>query len=191
MEQVNRIKKAREEKGLSLSELATLIGKGRSSVFRYEAGQVPIDVVHDLATVLEVSPAYLLGWSDSKILDVIAVPLIDKVVNGQFISKESIEIPVKSIVTSNLSFYKVEDTAMRPHIIEDALVLAKDETNAEDGSLVVILPDGETTPLVRIIKYEGDNVLFIAGNRYSKIYTIADAAVLGDVVSITYTYNNI
>lgn len=80
---------------------------------------------------------------------------------------------------------------MRPHIIEDALVLAKDETNAEDGSLVVILPDGETTPLVRIIKYEGDNVLFIAGNRYSKIYTIADAAVLGDVVSITYTYNNI
>lgn len=182
---------AREEKGLSLSELGTLIGKNRSSVFRYEAGQIPIDMVQEIATVLEVSPAYLLGWSDSKILDVIAIPLIDKVVDGQFISKKSIEIPVKNIVTSNLSFYKVEDTAMKPYIIEDALVLAKDETNAEDGSLVVILPDGETTPLVRIIKYEGDNVLFIAGNRYSKIYTIDDAAVIGDVVSITYTYSNI
>lgn len=191
MEHKNRIKITREESGLSLSELAALIGKGRSTVFRYEAGHVPIDIVHELATILDVSPAYLMGWSDSKILDIVAVPLIDKVVDGNFISNETIDIPVKSVVTSELSFYKVEDKAMNPYIIEDALILAKDETSAEDASLVVILPDGETTPLIRTIKYEGDNVLFIGNDRHSRIYTDDNATVLGDVISITYTYSNI
>ena len=33
---------------------------------------------------------------------------------------------------------------MARYIIQDALILTRDRTKADDGSLVVILPDGET-----------------------------------------------
>ena len=190
MENYNRIKMVREEKGLSLTELADLIGKGRSTVFRYEAGQVPIEMVQVLAGVLEVSPAYLMGWSDSRVLDVISVPIVTNVINGEFIIEGYVDIPTRNTIKGKLSFYRVEE-AMRPYLIEDAMVLASDDTNAEDGGLVVILPDNSNTPLVRIIKYEGENILFIASDRFSKIYTTDDATVLGDVISVTYTYKNI
>lgn len=116
--------------------------------------------------------------------------LVTNVINGEFIIEGYVDIPTRNTIKGKLSFYRVEE-AMRPYLIEDAMVLASDDTNAEDGGLVVILPDNSNTPLVRIIKYEGENILFIASDRFSKIYTTDDATVLGDVISVTYTYKNI
>lgn len=59
-----RIKKRRLELNLSAGELAERIGKDRSTVYRYESGdisKITIDMLFPLAEALETTPAYILG----------------------------------------------------------------------------------------------------------------------------------
>lgn len=65
----DRIKECREERGMSADDLAKIIGKDRSTIFRYEKdeiGNIPINVIQAMAVALNVNPAYLMGWSDDK-----------------------------------------------------------------------------------------------------------------------------
>lgn len=60
-----RIKRLRKELGLSADELGAMIGKDRSTIYRYERGDIEsatIDVVPRLARALETTPQYILGW---------------------------------------------------------------------------------------------------------------------------------
>lgn len=62
-----RIKNRRKELGLSADKLASLIGKDRSTVFRYERGDIenlPLDVLEPIAKALLTTPAHLMGWED-------------------------------------------------------------------------------------------------------------------------------
>ena len=65
----DRIKECREERGMNADQLAKIIGKDRSTIFRYEKdeiGNIPINVIQAIAVALDVDPAYLMGWSDDK-----------------------------------------------------------------------------------------------------------------------------
>lgn len=60
-----RIKCLRIQRGMSIDELAVRLGKNRTTVYRYEKGDIenlPIDALKPLAEILETSPAYLMGW---------------------------------------------------------------------------------------------------------------------------------
>lgn len=63
-----RIKERRTELNMSVDELAKRLGKNRTTVYRYEKGDIenlPIDILGPLAKALNTTPAYLMGW-DSK-----------------------------------------------------------------------------------------------------------------------------
>lgn len=64
-----RIKKRRNELGLSVDEVAKKLGKNRATVYRYEKDDIkdlPITVLEPLASVLETTPADLMGWEEPK-----------------------------------------------------------------------------------------------------------------------------
>lgn len=66
---MSRIKTRRESLGLSFQELAEKTNMSKSTLQRYETGfirNMPIDKLEDIAHALNVSPAYLMGWSDNK-----------------------------------------------------------------------------------------------------------------------------
>lgn len=68
----SRLKQARENKGFSQSELARILGyKSRSSVNKMESGEraIPRKKVLETAKILEVRPAFLMGWEDSEPAD--------------------------------------------------------------------------------------------------------------------------
>ena len=63
----NRIKQRRIELSISADELADMIGKSRATVYRYENGYIeklPTTVLEPLASALQTTPAYLMGWED-------------------------------------------------------------------------------------------------------------------------------
>jgi transcriptional regulator with XRE-family HTH domain len=65
----SRIRDRRIELGLSADDLANRLGKNRATIYRYESdeiGSFPVQVIGPLAEVLQVSPAYLMGWEDEK-----------------------------------------------------------------------------------------------------------------------------
>lgn len=64
-----KIKDLRTELNMSVDELAAKLGKNRATIYRYEKGDIgnlPLDVLEPLATALQTTPAYLMGWEDKK-----------------------------------------------------------------------------------------------------------------------------
>lgn len=64
-----RIKKLRQEKGLTLEQVADVVGVGKSTVRKWETGMIANmrrDKIADLAKALGTTPAYLMGWPEDK-----------------------------------------------------------------------------------------------------------------------------
>ena len=64
-----RIKQCRKEKGMSADELGKRLGKDRSTIYRYEKGDIenlPLDILEPIADALRTTPAYLMGWTEKK-----------------------------------------------------------------------------------------------------------------------------
>lgn len=64
----NRIKQRRTELKLSADSLAKMIGKDRSTIYRYENGsidKISAEMLEPLAEALETTPAYLIGLDRS------------------------------------------------------------------------------------------------------------------------------
>ena len=97
-----RIKARRKELGISADSLALCIGVSRSTMFRYEKGdieKVPGDTLEPIARALHTTPAYLMGWEDSPTPKNIipmprmkSVPLIGEIACGvPVLAEENIE----------------------------------------------------------------------------------------------------
>ena len=62
-----RIKDLRQSKGLTLEQVADVVGVGKSTVRKWETGMIANmkrDKIADLAKALGTTPAYLMGWED-------------------------------------------------------------------------------------------------------------------------------
>lgn len=67
MEMKDIIKTRRSELGLTLEEVARRVGVNRGTVLRWETGAIRNlgrDKIAKLAAALQVSPEYLLGWTE-------------------------------------------------------------------------------------------------------------------------------
>lgn len=65
-----RIKTMRLEQGLSIDDLAYKVGKNRTTIYRYENGDIenlPLGILDSLANALNTTPAYLMGWEGPNI----------------------------------------------------------------------------------------------------------------------------
>lgn len=67
-----RIKNRRNELNMSVDELAHKLNKNRTTIYRYEKGDIenlPLDVLEPLANALETTPHYLMGWEAPEVLE--------------------------------------------------------------------------------------------------------------------------
>lgn len=81
----NRIKERRKELNMSVEELAKRLNKNRTTVYRYEKGDIenlPIDILDPLAKALETTPAYLMGWDNKTDEDAINVGKLLKIMRN-------------------------------------------------------------------------------------------------------------
>ena len=61
-----RIRELRQKKGLTLEQVADVVGVGKSTVRKWETGMIANmkrDKIADLAKALGTTPAYLMGWN--------------------------------------------------------------------------------------------------------------------------------
>ena len=62
-----KIKELRQAKGLTLEQVATVVGVGKSTVRKWETGMIANmkrDKIAALAKALGTTPAYLMGWPE-------------------------------------------------------------------------------------------------------------------------------
>ena len=64
-----KIKDLRQQRGMTLEEVATIVGVGKSTVRKWETGMIANmkrDKIAKLAQALGTTPAYLMGWEEDK-----------------------------------------------------------------------------------------------------------------------------
>nr|DAM94880.1 MAG TPA: helix-turn-helix domain protein [Caudoviricetes sp.] len=72
-----QMKKRRKQLNMSADELAEKLGVSRSTIFRYEKGdidKVPAEYIDKLAKALSTTPAYLMGWEENLETDTDFIP---------------------------------------------------------------------------------------------------------------------
>ena len=72
-----QMKKRRKQLNMSADELAEKLGVSRSTIFRYEKGdidKVPAKYIDELAKALSTTPAYLMGWEENLETDTDFIP---------------------------------------------------------------------------------------------------------------------
>ena len=63
-----KIKELRQERGLTLEQVAKVVGVGKSTVRKWETGMIANmkrDKIASLAKALGTTPAYLMGWKET------------------------------------------------------------------------------------------------------------------------------
>lgn len=85
-----RIKERRKELKMSADELGKRLGKDRSTIYRYEKGDIenlPLDILEPIAKALETTPQYLMGWEKvQKNNDIIADIVVRMRTDNEFLS---------------------------------------------------------------------------------------------------------
>lgn len=67
-----RIKARREELGIAQTDLAEKIKISKQTLYKYEndiVTNIPSDKVEELASALECTPAYLMGWENGIVIE--------------------------------------------------------------------------------------------------------------------------
>ncbi len=85
-----RIKKRRKQLGISVDDMTTRLNKNRSTLFRYESGEIenlPLDIVKPIADILQTTPEWLMGWEEvQKNNDIIADIVVKMRTDEEFLS---------------------------------------------------------------------------------------------------------
>lgn len=80
-EMSRKIKELRRERGMTLEQVADIVGVGKSTVRKWETGMIANmkrDKIQALATALGTTPAYLMGWKEETTISPIDLQLFGK-----------------------------------------------------------------------------------------------------------------
>ncbi len=166
----DRIKKRREELGLSQEELALRMGyKSRSAITKIEKGQRDINQskIIEYAKALETTPAYLMNWEKtdekSNITELLPqdeirmIPLFETVSAGfgAYASDEIIDyIPLfiaNDHEAKNTLCIKVKGNSMSPKIENGDIIQVLKQDIVDSGQIAVVLVDGEEGFVKKVI----------------------------------------
>ena len=85
-----RIKERRKALKMSADEMGAKLGKDRSTIYRYEKGDIenlPLDILEPIAEILQTTPQYLMGWEEvQKNNDIITDAVIKMRTDKEFFS---------------------------------------------------------------------------------------------------------
>ena len=172
----NRLKQLREEKGLSQSEGAKIIGVGRTTYLKWENGEnQPTRKLDQLSQFFGVSIDYLLGKSDVKNIKSknlhsrgIRIPVLGRVVAG--IPIEAVEeildyeeITPELAATGEFFALKIRGHSMEPRMMEGDVVIVRKQEDVESGDVAIVLVNGNEATVKRVKKQE-EGITLIATN---------------------------
>ena len=198
-----RIKSAREDLKLTKRELAKRIGVHESSINKYEKGlvDIPLSKISELARVLKVTEAYLMGWEEKTLQTQqgLKIPVLGTVAAGIPISAvEDIldyeEIPLAWQNQGEFFALKIKGDSMEPRMESGDVVIVKQQSDANSGDTVIVLVNGDDATCKKLQKTENGIMLVSTNPKYPPMfYSLEDiqakpVVILGKVVELRQKY---
>lgn len=202
----NRIRQRRLELGLSGEEVGKMLGVNKTTVYRYEKGEIdkmPIEVVEKLSVALRTTPDVIMGWNTDASTptnlikvdraSVVRVPVLGTIKCGQpILAEENItsyrEELSDRLPSGNLFYLRSQGDSMLPTIPEGSLVLIREQPTVEYGEVAAVLVNGDTEATLKRVKKQGDIVMLIADNPDYPPYVITKdnpARIIGKAVLVS------
>lgn len=194
-----RIKERRLALGLTLLDVANLLGVKEATVQRYESGEIKNpkhETILKMAKIFKCSPSYLMGWDD-EILPPDAMyisrkklPLLGEIAAG-----------IPTYAQEEIEYYSPQDDGgadfcLRVHgdsmtgvgIKDGDIVFIKKQETVDDGDIAAVLIDDEAT--LKRVYQSPDSITLVAENPKYKpmVYTKKQGKIiriLGKAVSFT------
>lgn len=163
-----RIKLLRKARGLTLEQVGDAVGVGKSTVRKWEVGDIANmrrDKIASLARVLGVTPEYLMGWNDNadsglpaNVLPITRkrIPILGGIAAGQPIfAEEEHESYVSVDEDLQCDFaLRVEGKSMEPGLHDGDIVFIRQQDDVDDGRIAAVLVDDSAT-LKRVTHIKG------------------------------------
>ena len=198
-----RIKSAREDLKLTKRELAKRIGVHESSINKYEKGlvDIPLSKISELARVLKVTEAYLMGWEEKtpQTQQGLQIPVLGTVAAGIPISAvEDIldyeEVPQSWESQGEFFGLRIKGDSMEPRMESGDVVIVRQQSDANSGDTVIVLVNGDDATCKRLQKTDNGIMLVSTNPKYPPMfYSNEDirtkpVVILGKVVELRQKY---
>lgn len=194
-----RIKSAREDLKLTKRELAKRIGVHESSINKYEKGlvDIPLSKISELARVLRVTEAYLMGWEEKSEQKTqgLQIPVLGTVAAGIPISAvEDIldyeEVPQSWKSQGEFFALRIKGDSMQPKMDDGDVVIVRQQSDANSGDTVIALVNGDDATCKKLQKTENGIMLVSTNPNYlpmfftNKEIQTKPVVILGKVVEL-------
>lgn len=174
-----RITEKIKELGLSYDDVAKLCGMPKSTIYRYATGireNIPIKKLKEIATALNTTAAYLMGWDEpvnlstfdigEEVGEVYSFPVLVSVRAGfgsaavETYGDEIEEIP-KSMMggfsREECRVLLVKGDSMYPRICDGDKVLIHLQDSVDSGTVAVVVYNGEEATLKKVKYIPGED----------------------------------
>lgn len=178
-EMSEKIKARREELHMTLEEVGNIVGVGKSTVRKWETGQIENmrrDKIAALAMALNVSPGYLMGWEElpdtpfpsnvTPLPKMEQIPLVGRIACGiPITAEENIEdyIDLPGHIKADFALSCKGDSMIRAGIQDGDIVYIREQPEVENGQIAAVMIDGDEATLKRFYR-SGDTVTLVAEN---------------------------
>ena len=207
------LKRRRKELGLTLAQIADMMGVSEATVQRWESGNIKsvrYDKIDKLAQVLKVEPSEIMGWNTSRqkddklnkfgadIIDLSnmkRIPILGRIRAGMPIyAAENVEGCTLTDLNGGAEYFGLRvtgDSMDAARIHEGDVVIVRRQDIVENGQIAVVLIDGQDATLKRFNR-DGDIVTLMPQSTNPKnkamTYNLKNSSVkiLGLVVRVEF-----
>lgn len=171
MEFKDKIKARRLELGMTLDDVAKLVGVSNPTISRWESGAIVNqrrDKIELLAKALQLTPGELMGWDaddlPSNVLpfpSVRQLPRLGRIACGDpILAEENIEgyDPVPDFVKADYTLVCKGDSMTGARIYDGDIVCIKQGAEVRSGDIAAVLVDGDEATLKRV-RFQDDGIV--------------------------------
>ncbi|MBO8136763.1 MAG: helix-turn-helix domain-containing protein [Desulfotomaculum sp.] len=199
-----RLKKLREEKGLTQEELGQKLNLKKAVISKYENNrlQPSLETINYLASFFNVTADYLLGLSDHRnplppeaipVGKTKKIPVLGIIRTGEPIYADEHIIGYEDVPVSDINdgeyFFLVEqgDSMIGSRIYPGDKVLVRRQNYVENTDIAVVIVNGNEATLKRVKPIEEAVILYPDNPMYKpQIYKAEEVRIIGKVVKVVF-----
>ena len=172
-----RIRAAREHKGMTQEDVAKKIGVATQTIHKYETGivtNIPLERIEAIAAYLEVTPSHLMGWntiadSTSSTRTTAAplkpkkIPILGEIACGKPIfATENREnyLEIRSDLRADFCLVAKGDSMIGARILDGDIVFIRKQEAVNNGEIAAVIIEDEAT-LKRVYYYPEQGKLIL------------------------------
>ena len=205
MDTNEKLKARRKELGLTLEDVAKIVGVGKSTVRKWETGDIANmkrDKIALLSKALKVSPAFIMGWEETHnsveipdgflaIPHMVKKPRLGVIACGEpIMAEENFDgyDDVPDYIRCDFTLKCKGDSMVGARINDGDIVYIRQQPDVENGQIAAVMEDGEKT-LKRVYKYPNKVILQPENPKYPPIVYVGEELnafrILGKAVGFT------